>query len=561
MRLVLATLVLLIASAVLPGAGRGQEVQESAKLRFGDDLRWAQPDWNDDNWIDHSLYPPPDTQAVFWMRTDVEVDTRAHPLERKALYVSVLAASEVYWDGVQIGRNGRVGSDRTSERPGPIDALFLIPDSLYTPGVHTLALRLSTFHLPPSIDRYLYGLVIGDYQAMMAARSQATLLPLFFLGGFFIIALYYGVLYVLDRRRPALLLFSLLCFSVSALLIVESWRWTLGYTYDWHLTRLLLVAGLTALIGVLLPLFFMVQFRFPHRRLVLAVLIGLLGLSWLGPGYDGTSYFMFWSMLGVSAGITGWAALRRKKGAVLALTGVLVCVLTLLAVGFQFMDTYFFPAFSVLIVCLLASLGLQMREQRRQHEQALLNAARLEIELLKKHLQPHFLLNTLTSAMAWLEEHPRTGARFIEALAEELQMLADISDKPLIPMAQELALCRTHLELMGYRRDVRFHLTTEDVCEDALVPPALFHTLIENGITHNAYAAESVTFRLYEERTNGIRRYTFVTPLEEPPPPAPAEGTGLRYVKARLEESFSGRWSLTAGPRADVWQTIIEIPA
>lgn len=33
----------------------------------------------------------------------------------------------------------------------------------------------------------------------------------------------------------------------------------------------------------------------------------------------------------------------------------------------------------------------EMRRQRREHESALLRAARLEIEPLKKSLQPHFL--------------------------------------------------------------------------------------------------------------------------------------------------------------------------
>jgi len=30
-------------------------------------------------------------------------------------------------------------------------------------------------------------------------------------------------------------------------------------------------------------------------------------------------------------------------------------------------------------------------------------------------------------------------------------------------------------------------------------------------------------------------------------------------VKARLDESFPGRWTLTAGPVAGGWQTVIEV--
>ena len=558
MRPALLLLVVIIILAANAEAVSGQVVDERMKVRFGDDSEWARPDWDDSQWETDDLDPPPDTLGIFWVRTLVSIASEAEPLDVKGLYFSALAASEVYWDGALIGRNGTVGANRAGERPGPIDPVFLIPDSLYKPGRHTIALRLSTFHRPPNVRNYVYGLRIGDYDDLTSGIRRLAVIPLFFLGGFFIITLYYAALYVLDRR-PALLLFSLLCLSVSALLVVESWRWAIGYTYDWHYVRLLLVAGLTFTIGVLLPLFFIVQFRFPWRRSVLGLLFILLCLSLLAPGYDEKSFFMFWSTLVVSLSITAWALHRKEKGAALGLSGVLICTATLIIFEGAFMGAYFFPAFGGLVVCMLASLGLQIREQRRKHEKALVSAARLEIELLKKHLQPHFLLNTLTSTMAWLEEHPQTGVRFVEALAKELQMLAEVSGERLIPMARELDLCRTHLELLGYRRDVTFELETEGVREEALIPPALFHTLVENGITHNEYAGGAVRFFLREDRLETGRRYTFITPVDGGRSKEFEEGTGLRYVRARLEESFPERWSLSSGPIEDGWRTTIGI--
>jgi hypothetical protein len=37
------------------------------------------------------------------------------------------------------------------------------------------------------------------------------------------------------------------------------------------------------------------------------------------------------------------------------------------------------------------------------------------------------------------------------------------------------------------------------------------------------------------------------------------EGTGLRYIKARLEESFPGGWTVQGEPHAAGWRTTIEI--
>jgi LytS/YehU family sensor histidine kinase len=200
-----------------------------------------------------------------------------------------------------------------------------------------------------------------------------------------------------------------------------------------------------------------------------------------------------------------------------------------------------------------------MRAQRRQREDAQLAAARLEIELLKKHLQPHFLMNTLTAAMEWMEEQPDVGVRFIEALADELRLLVDVSDQTHIPLAMEINLCRRHLDVMGYRQDRTFQLQVEGVDPEAPVPPAIFHTLLENALTHNRYTDPTVCFQLDGELLAGGWRYTLHAPLNGHAPAIDREGTGLRYVKARLRESFGEAWSLASTPRNDTWTTVIEL--
>jgi hypothetical protein len=380
------------------------------------------------------------------------------------------------------------------------------------------------------------------------------------LGGFLIIMVYCAVLYALDRRRVALGLFSLLCLCVAGLLAAEVSRFVINYTYDWHPVRIHVLTTLTSAVAVLLPLFFMHQFDAPHKRPVMAGLAGLLTLSLLLPAStDEQHYWMFWSALLTALGVVGWAVVQRKRGAVLALLGVGASLGGLAASGWWFIDTYFFPTFAGIVIALLASLGLQMRAQRRQREDAQLAAARLEIELLKKHLQPHFLMNTLTAAMEWMEEQPDVGVRFIEALASELRLLVDISDQTHIPLATEINLCRRHLDVMGYRQDRTFQLQVEGVDPEAPVPPAIFHTLLENALTHNRYTDPTVCFQLDGELLAGGWRYTLHAPLNGHAPAIDREGTGLRYVKARLRESFGEAWSLASTPRNDTWTTVIEL--
>ena len=549
---------LLLAVVVwVPPASAQATVEPTARYRVGDDARWAAPGWDDGDWERRPLYVPPDTAAVVWLRVGVEVGRVA----ALAVDVSAVAAREVYWDGVLVGRAGRVGADRAGEVPGPVDGLFPVPDSLAAPGTHVLAVRMSTFRRPPSVRYYVQGVAAGDLRALATRPLRAAGPSLVFLGGFVLVALYAGVLWAGDRRRAAVGLASLLCLAVAALVVAEGWRAVVGYDYDLHLVRLWTVTGLTCAVGWLLLAVFVVQFQVSRGwAVLLAVALGVGLAVVVAEGYDGKAYAVFAVSLACALGVTGWARVRRRPGAGWALAGVAVCLGALVATGLRFLDAAFFPAFGLLTAGTLAGLGLQARDERERHAASRAEAARLEAELLKKHLQPHFLMNALTSVVEWVETDPATGARALEALAGELRALSEVSGERTIPTGREVALCRAHLAVMGYRRDVRFRLDAEGVDPAAPVPPAVLHTLVENAVTHNAYPSGAVEMTLREERPDGRRQLVLRVPLAGAPQAGGREGGGLRYVRARLEEAFPGRWALSSGAEGGAWVTRIDLP-
>src|SRR3546814_16789444 len=118
---------------------------------------------------------------------------------------------------------------------------------------------------------------------------------------------------------------------------------------------------------------------------------------------------------------------------------------------------------------------------------ALYSAQRLELDLLKQHLKPHFLMNTLTALAGWIEESPHTAVRMVDALADEFRTLVDVSGRALIPLEDELALCREHLEVMGFRRAPAYVLDARLDPESTAVPPEVSLTLIR--ITFNQRTA------------------------------------------------------------------------
>ena len=494
---------------------------------------------------------------MLWLRFAV----LAPQVETPGITVTGVVAREVLWDGILIGEAGTVGTSYETEQPGPIDAVFRIPDSLATPGTHQVAVRLSSFRRPPGATGLLMNIVVGDFTELRTTPLRSVGIPLLFLGGFVIIALYYGALFLGDRRRLPYLFTALLCLAVSLLLVTESWRPAIGYTYDLHTTRIALVDLFTGAVGLLLSVTFAIQFNVPGRWKILGGhLIGMVLALMLIKDHETGTYIAFAISLVIALSITGWAAWKRLSGARLALAGVVICMVVLVFSGYDFMEEAFFPAFGVLVAGLLTSVGLQIRDERWQHARTLATAARLENELLKKHLQPHFLMNTLTSIMEWVETNPSTGVKAIEALAAELRTLNDVSGEKQITMAQELALCNAHLEVMGYRQGVTFNLDAEGVDKAGNIPPAVIHTLIENAVTHNAYPPGEVTFVLREKQENNRRQLSLQTPLAGKRRKPRPEGSGLQYVRARLEEAAPGAWSLQSGEHNGEWVTRIELP-
>lgn len=493
-------------------------------------------------WQRALIYTIPPPRSPFLLRREVVL--RDHDASRPlGLYVSMLATIDAEWDGEPLGRGTA------------IDNFFVLDGRRARPGRHTLLLRATPGAESARVNNFIYGIAIGDYATMTRSRIVAQLFPLAALGVFVVVGAYYFALWLAAGRRRPLLVFALLCFAASLLVVAECYRWIAGYPHQWHIVRLEVISALTFVVALLLPLFFFLDRAIPRPwtwTAITALALAIAAMS--GRSFDDGCLFMF--VIGIAASAAAMAyAFARKRGDVPSAAGIAFLAAGLLGGGYSFGDRNFFMAFVALIACLLVSLTLQLRQTQ-------LRAARLEIELLKRSLQPHFLMNTLTAALEWIEEEPREGARFLEALAGELRILNEISGAALIPIARELDLCRSHLTIMSYRKGMQFDLVADRVDARDVIPPAIFHTLLENAISHNRYRAGRVVFHLREERANGARAYTLDTPrVVQSAPAAEKEGIGLRYIKTRLEESFPGKWRMDSVATEDLWRTTIVLTA
>ncbi|MDJ0840835.1 MAG: histidine kinase [Acidobacteriota bacterium] len=520
----------------------------------GDQRAWASPDFDDSDWkpLRPYLRKQETYRGALWIRAKITPGKRSDPRPR-ALRIVATANYQVFWDGRFLGGNGRV-SAKSGYPPGRTETIIPVPDDLDTPETHLLALRIST-HLGDGKLRLMEPRF--DRLDRLIHDSRMALIPMSLLSSFLVVGLYFLFTGRVDSRQGALRLFGALCVMVGTLFFLEYWR-LLGYPYHLHRPRTLIINALTMMVSVMLPLFFFTRYAVPGRMRWTALAVIPMIWAWFGhqdPDLRNAVFFV--SGLSLSLAATLWAVWRRRPHAGFGLTGCLTAAAGVWFARDQFVELHFYTSFLCLMLLMLASTALQLRALRRRHEEARLNASRLENELLRRHLQPHFMMNSLTAVQEWMEEDPPTASRLIEALGQEMRTLARIADRTLIPLKEELALCRAHLTVMSYRKDWHLDLECSLAVENVQVPPALLHTLIENGITHAA--GEPPGFELVNEQLEGDVCFTLTT-LGTRPGGGQGQGTGLKYIRSRLEEAFPGRWSLEESPLENGWVTRIRFP-
>lgn len=535
-----------------------------SELRFrdGDDARWAQPGWDDADWEIRGFWDLPARAGVQWVRFRVRMDEAGRVSLPAGIMISTVRAYEVFWDGVLLGASGVPGSDRAGERVGRVDEWFSIPAPLRGPGEHVVAMRSSSYRVGFPAKNSGFRLLVDEPARLQGMVLREAFVPTLASGALCMVALAALIMWLLAARRATLLLLGGVCLAGAAMQAAQAMRWFYHYPADWHYPVLAAMVALVGAQGVLTVAFVAVHFAVPHRGWLLAGLVpGFALVSWLSPPRLNLEGVWILAVgMTVSLACVAWARRQRRRGAWPALAGLAASAVLLLLEAEDFRASFFLK-FLPALVGLIAALAIQLHDERRQAREAQLAAARLETELLKKNLQPHFLLNTLAVLTEIVEQNPAAAVKLIDDLADGFRSLSRVSAEKLIPLGQELELCRAHLRVMSVRTAQPWHLATEGVDERAVVPPAVLLTLIENGFTHQRGVDGATTFRLRGERPHdGGMRYTFFSPGKVQAEPArPTGGTGLRYVRARLEESFPGRWSLRSEAAAGGWQSVIEL--
>ncbi len=152
-------------------------------------------------------------------------------------------------------------------------------------------------------------------------------------------------------------------------------------------------------------------------------------------------------------------------------------------------NSWWFYALLIGLIGVFAN-WLMQRKKKEESLKAELSRKMIEAELinLKSQLDPHFLFNTFNTLIGLIEEDAKKGVRFTEILTSFFRRLAELGNKELVTVKEELDLVTNYLEILKERYGSNLTITIEDSIQNighTMIPPMSLQMLIENAVKHN----------------------------------------------------------------------------
>lgn len=310
----------------------------------------------------------------------------------------------------------------------------------------------------------------------------------------------------------------------------------------------------------------------------------------LGPGHG---FDEFWPVLGFTSMFVQWVALlsagalclmRRHLARLGPVAGGLAAFALLQAVALAVIGATRWATFhgplaglgaaapipppplwrDVLLCALISAAALRYFYVQHQARRRLEAQNRATVEALQARIRPHFLFNSLNTIAALVGRHSAPAEEAVLDLAE-LYRATLSGAEDLVPLAEELALCRQYLGIeqlrLGERLRVDWQL--EQLPPSARIPPLSLQPLVENAVYYGIEPrAEGGSLLISGERTGErlLLRVRNPLPLQRGRRTGAGTRIALDNVRARLHAHFGDQGRLLVEETPDSYEARIEMP-
>lgn len=319
--------------------------------------------------------------------------------EPLGLGISAKAASIIYINGREIGRNGLPSDTARTETAGRMDTVFPLREGALVAGQNDIAIRLSSHLGALTLGRPVHNVRISTYespQSRILRRYSPSLLPF---GVFILGALYFLVMSIVGKQRIKAALLSVMSATIGVQLFSEVSRGLFAYTYPWHDTRLIVILLCSAFFGALLSFYIARVFERRHQWRWLAVILLVTLLAMLVPkDFDvkATTSLLSQTVLSLTIALFYWQKNLRKT-TVFSAALLIFGIINLLTQA-QFLDVYFFYVIALLMLFLFGQQALAYGQEQALHQEEQIRANKLQLVLDQRQEESQPAILSLSEA-------------------------------------------------------------------------------------------------------------------------------------------------------------------
>jgi two-component system sensor histidine kinase AlgZ len=203
---------------------------------------------------------------------------------------------------------------------------------------------------------------------------------------------------------------------------------------------------------------------------------------------------------------------------------------------------------------LVAALVLRSKGKMPAHTSA-------RLAELQSRIRPHFLFNTLNSAIALVRAEPAKAEALLEDLSDLFREALKDSGEP-VSLSDEINLAQRYLaiEQVRFGDRLRVQWSLDPQAAGAKLPPLLLQPLVENAVRHGVEPSLlGADVRISTQRRGSIVviKVTNTVPNGQG---LAGQGLALRNVRERLALLHDVQSQFRSGLRDGVYQVRMEIP-
>lgn len=184
------------------------------------------------------------------------------------------------------------------------------------------------------------------------------------------------------------------------------------------------------------------------------------------------------------------------------------------------------------------------------------------LQALQARIRPHFLFNCINTVLSVVRGDPKKAEGALEDMSDLFRM-AMAHDGELVPLSREMDLSQRYLALeklrLGERLQVNWH--TENLPDDAMVPPLMLQPLLENAVYHGIEPlSEGGAIDIRLEKKGSDLHLEVYNPRPEPGAHHSGNKLALENIRERLALLFDIEAHYTVDKAQDFYRVSIIMP-